>query len=330
MAEALSQEPRSSVIIPGFVCPSIAAMALSAGKRIVQVDVDPETLHPILEQIDAALNIVADRDSILLVDHCFGYPFTGLSAIRAKHPDLLIIEDCVRGLGSTIGGQGPGAASDWVLISFYKTIAGSSHGALLLTRSPYVRSVGTLAPFSIRELTANVRPLRFLYEIIKRRRGGDYPAPSRRIGELRWTPVFGSPNDVCLWRFVAEIRHLAERNAQRREALLRLQALVSGVKAITPVRFATGCEPAGHFFSFLVPGAGRRDELLREMHRRGLFLLRTWDVLPSFFVSLEGAAPFGCGGSEYAADHIVHVPMAHYLNPRKQKALADGIRQVLC
>src|SRR5207237_950029 len=114
-----------------------------------------------------------DSESVLLVDHAFGYPFAAIAAVRRRHPQLLLIEDCARALGSEIDGRAVGNTADWTLLSLYKAVDGNDHGALLLTPSPY--RIGT------RLLYGGVLP--HLHRGRRRcpKQAPDQPAPPRTL-----------------------------------------------------------------------------------------------------------------------------------------------------
>ena len=70
-----------------------------------------------------------------------------------------------------------------------------------------------------------------------------------------------------------------------------------------------------------------RNELLTDLHRRGLFLLRTWDVVPAFFERFSGAFPFGSSASVFLADHIGHIPVGRFIKAGPRQRLAKGVRE---
>jgi dTDP-4-amino-4,6-dideoxygalactose transaminase len=168
--DGLQQEGRKRLILPAFICSNLPAMALAAGMEVVLVDVNPETLLMRREAVEQCLAEGADAETALLVDHCFGYPFLGISELRRNHPRLLVIEDCARALGGEINGKPVGHAGDWVLLSLYKTTPGNNHGAVLLTRSAYSVRSGPPPKVTWRQWASTSRLLRVVYEFARRRR----------------------------------------------------------------------------------------------------------------------------------------------------------------
>ena len=93
--EVLNHSGRSKLIIPAFICCELSFMAVKAGKQLVHIDVDANTLHMNHDQLKSALCESEDSDTSVLIDHSFGYPCSWIESLCREHSDLLIIEDCV-------------------------------------------------------------------------------------------------------------------------------------------------------------------------------------------------------------------------------------------
>ncbi len=267
--EALKTEGRTSVIMPAFICPGLSEMAARAGKQVIHIDSDPQTLHPDLAQLETQLACQDASETIVLIDHTFGYPFPGLAGLRRKFPQLLIIEDCARGLGTRINGHFPGRHADWILLSMYKTILGSTKGAVLLTRTPVPLTDGRSTRATLRERAATIRPVRFIHDLWKRRH-----------------PDFGA----------------------------RPSGLISS---------------ANHFVSFTVRPDKMRDRILTALHGKGFFLYRTWNVVPAHYRRFSGTFPSEHRGSEYLADHIVHVSVNLFVDCKQHRQLIPALSDVV-
>ena len=325
--DAFRLESRQTVVLPSFICCDLSAMAKAADKRVVHLDVDCRTLHIDLGQLEHFLTSEDPLDTILLIDHTFGNPFPLLAALRHKHPGLLIVEDSVRALGARIAGETVGRHCDWLLLSMYKTIPGSQNGALLLTRRPLMLNSGPAATTTLRERMATIAACRWPYEFFKRRAPDYPPQPLGRV-KPHWSPLYGIPGALCLQRFLADVANL-ERNLPARIAILNdLSERLSAFPAIRIVRTANGCSPGAYFLSFVVCGTSR-DGLLAYLHRKGLFLLRTWDMVPAFYRSFSGTFPFGSAGSEFLARNIVHIPLDPFRSNIKRDRLVRAIKEYL-
>src|SRR5258706_14065024 len=123
--EALKTQTRTSVVMPAFICPSLSEMAARAGKQVVHIDADPLTLHPDMARLVKHLARQNASETVLLIDHSFGYSLPGLASLRQMFPRLLIIEDFARALRAKIRGQFPRRHAGWRLLLLDKTILAS-------------------------------------------------------------------------------------------------------------------------------------------------------------------------------------------------------------
>lgn len=325
--DAFRLEPRQTVVLPAFICSDLPAAAKAAGKRVVHLDVDCRTMHINPDQLEYCLTAEDPLDTILLVDHTFGYPCSLLAAVRRKYPRLLIVEDSVRALGLRIAGEPVGKHSDWILLSMYKTVPGSQNGAILLTRKPMRLNSGPAAAATLRERTATIAACRWPYELFKRCTP-DYPPPRLDRDKPNWSPMYGMPGNLCLQRFLAFATNL-ERNLPARVAILNdLSERLSAFPGVRTFKIAKDCSPGAYFISFIVCGA-LRDGLLAHLHRKGLFLLRTWDMVPAFYRSFSGTFPFGSTGSEFLAKNIAHIPLDQFQSKIKRHHLVCAIKEYL-
>jgi dTDP-4-amino-4,6-dideoxygalactose transaminase len=321
--EAFCREKRKTVVLPGFTCQQLAAAAVKAGKRVVHVDVDRYTMHPNYHHLIRCLSTVKTDDTILLIDHTFGNPYPSVVDLRRKYPQLLIIEDAVRGLGVRFPDRPMGGGVDWVLLSMYKTIRGNGNGAILLTRSDRIAASSPQAVPTLRERMATVKPLRWFYDAVKRYYPEVRPR-SRPVPKLQWTPVYGVPSDLCLRRYLAELCVLEQQERIRVEIAQEVAAACSRCENLTLIQPAARHSASGHFVSFVVKTASR-DEGLTKLHRHGLFVLRTWDLIPVAFPELSGTYIYGSEESEFLAEHIVHVPIVEFCSVRKIRRLSHVV-----
>jgi hypothetical protein len=284
-------------------------------------------MHINPDQLERCLASEDPLDTILLIDHTFGNPFPLLAALRQRHPDLLIIEDAVRALGTRIAGEPVGRHSDWLLLSLYKTVPGSQNGAVLLTRNPMTLNTGPAAATTLRERFATIGACRAPYEFFKRR-SHHYPPPRLDRDKPHWSPVYGVPSDLCVRRFLVEATNI-ERSLPWRIAIESdLRERLSVFRSLRTFQSGDDCSPGAYFLSFIVCGASRNG-LLAHLHRKGLFLLRTWDMVPAFYGSFVGTFPFGSAGSEFLARNIVHVPVDQFRSPVKRDHLIRAIKEYL-
>jgi dTDP-4-amino-4,6-dideoxygalactose transaminase len=114
---------------------------------------------------------------------------------------------------------------------------------------------------------------------------------------------------------------------QRNKAASAIQAGLADVDGLTFIRPADGARTGGHFLSLVLREPTSRDALLAALHRQGIFLLRTWDMVPAFFQCFSQSFPTGAADSIHLAGHVAHVPVGRFLTPRKRSRLTRAVRE---
>ncbi|MBJ7521134.1 MAG: lipopolysaccharide biosynthesis protein RfbH [Solirubrobacteraceae bacterium] len=109
--------PGDEVITPAVGFATTVTPIYQAGLRPVYVDVEPDTLNPTTDAVEAA---IGPRTRAIVAAHCLGNPFDApaWAALAAEH-DLVLIEDCCDAFGSTIAGAPVGTFGAASTYSFY-------------------------------------------------------------------------------------------------------------------------------------------------------------------------------------------------------------------
>lgn len=132
------------VALPAFGCYDLITALQGAGRRAVLYDVDPTTLAPDPDSVDAAL---AHNVGALVVASTFGYapPMEALVE-RARARGVALIEDIAQGGGARWRGRLLGAFGDATVLSFGrgKGLGGAGGGALVLHASAAHAALPTL------------------------------------------------------------------------------------------------------------------------------------------------------------------------------------------
>jgi dTDP-4-amino-4,6-dideoxygalactose transaminase len=326
--DALCQEGRRTIVLPAFICPTVSAMALKTGMRLVHVDVDRTTLHPDPGMLSQCMNGLDPSKTVLLLDHAFGYPVPAMGQWRQRYPGLLIVEDCVRALGAQTHGESVGHEGDWVLFSLYKNTLGNDHGAVLMTRTPYAIRGGPAPPATCWQWASGIGPLRLVYDALKRFRP-EFMEERREMEAPSWSPAIGVPSRLCQLRFEKQLATLEDDQSKRCLAADAIQEALREVDSLQFVRRKPGCRAAAFFLSFTVAKGVRRDAILETLHRQGVFLIRAWSVVPAFYRCFATTFPHGATESVFLADHVCHIPLWRYLTTRRQRRLVRQLRKAL-
>jgi dTDP-4-amino-4,6-dideoxygalactose transaminase len=327
LSEAFQQQPRSTVVMPAFICPNISTAAVTAGKRVIHVDAARHTQLPDPAQLDTCLASLDESDTVLLIDHSFGYPFANLPALRRRFPKLLIVEDYARALGVKLGGTSPGASADLILFSMYKTTSGSSNGAVLLSTIPLRIEEGPKLAPTVRERVATIPPLKYAYHLMQRFRGSDIRPRSGDADFPQWKPEHGLPNELCCARFFAELTKTETRGPERRAIAEELTANLTK-SGIDCIQATEGHQSAGNFVSVRLGKPNTRDLVLSKLCKKGLFVGRTWDIIPMHFRAFDNTFPYGYANSKYLAEEMIHIRLALFSNAAQRRRLVEELREV--
>lgn len=312
--DALRLENRSSFILPAFICPSISAMALTAGKRVTHIDSTRESLHIDTARVEEFVATQPEPDTAVLIDHSFGYRCGGLERLRQRFPKLLIIEDCARSLGLDAG-----AHSDWILLSMYKTIRGSHNGGVLLSRAPLALAPGKRLPPVLRERVARIPVFRAGYDFVQRFRRIPQPPAPRLIPP--WAPHYGVPGELCVSSFTAEIAQWESLRRARAEVAAEIK---NAIRRCECVQVFEAAESAAHFVTLRI--WRDRHPVLARLWRRGIFLSRTWERLPADYLAFHETFP---DGHQYATEWsrvVAHIPVSHFRHASRRAKLVDATR----
>lgn len=259
------------VALPAFTCYDVAAAAVGAGARIAFYDVDPHTLGPDLDSLDAVLRAGA---GVVVVAHLFGVPVDWDSIERlAAARGALVIEDAAQGHGGRWNGRHLGSLGRISVLSFGrgKGWTGGGGGALLLRSGAGDLDLGAL--IRTRRALPSSAWLRALAQAALARPtlyGIPASIPWLGLGE---THYHAPAEPEAMGRFTAALvihsRAAAQREAEaRRRNGGALAAAVEQLRSVTPVRIPdAGASPGFLRFPVRVRGGfsqlAARDRLAR-------------------------------------------------------------------
>ena len=107
---------RNEVLIPGYICYSVAAAVAKAGLKIKVYDLDPVTLAP---DYNSLKQVLTDNTLAVIVQHLFGIPVL-LDPIKKIINGIgaYIVEDAAQSLGGEINNRLLGTIGDFGIFSF--------------------------------------------------------------------------------------------------------------------------------------------------------------------------------------------------------------------
>ena len=317
------------VALPAFTCFNVATAAVGAGARIALYDVDPWTLSPDLDSLEAVL---ARGARVVVVTPLYGFPVDWSPVeSRAAHWGAVVVEDAAQGQGARWCGRPLGALGSLSVLSFGrgKGWTGGGGGALLLRRNARRETLVTLRPGKVSADLGTVasavgqwllgRPS--LYAI---------PAalPFLALGETR----YHDPEPLREMSRAAAAVALRTRSEAVLEALARQAngaALIAQLPAtVAAVRVLPNADPSFIRLPVRIPGglAGLPDP---EWAMR-LGIGRTY---PSTLAELEPVRARMAGttgrwpGADALVKDLVTLPTHSQLTPRDRSALLAALRR---
>lgn len=104
------------IALPAYGCYDLATAAVGADVPVVLYDLDPTTLGPDLDSLNASLDAGA---AAIVVAYVYGVPveIVAIRALAEAHGAVLI-EDAAQATGAQFGDQRLGAFGDWTVLSF--------------------------------------------------------------------------------------------------------------------------------------------------------------------------------------------------------------------
>lgn len=109
LIRSMNLQSDDEVIVAGYTCVVLTNAVKFAGCKVSYVDIDRSTLNV---NTDKLLGSITEKTKVVIVPHNFGIPFTGIEMIKAKHPEIIIIEDAAHTFGSELNGKKVGTVGD--------------------------------------------------------------------------------------------------------------------------------------------------------------------------------------------------------------------------
>jgi dTDP-4-amino-4,6-dideoxygalactose transaminase len=315
------------VALPAFACFDVVTAAVGAHARIIFYDVDPDTLGPDWDSLDAALTAGA---RIIVAAPLYGVPIYWSRLERlARTRDAIIIEDAAQSAGAMWQDRRLGSLGPLSVLSFGrgKGWTGCGGGALL-SRGEFAVDVAPSAGVRAEVSTAASAFAQWLLA-----HPGVYGIPARlpflHLGETRYrTPT----PETCMARTSARLalatRMAAEAEAEARKSIAAElhQHLVTnaGLRLVTPV---DGAQPGFLRYPVRVSPATRN---YLEAHARTLGVMPGYPQPLNTLPAVAGSAQVATAvtGAQALAAELVTLP-THCRVPHTPAELADRFMRLV-
>jgi dTDP-4-amino-4,6-dideoxygalactose transaminase len=250
----LDLEPGDTVIVPSFTFVSSALAFVRAGARILFCDIEPETLGPDPRHLAELLD---DSVRAVVVVHYAGVAcdMDGIRDALADRPDVAIVEDNAHGLFGRWRGRPLGSLGRFASLSFHETkniICGE--GGALVVNDP-----------------DDVARALVLYD-----KGTDRQAFFQGlVDKYSWRDTgssFGLSDTLAAY-LLGQLEQRESIQRKRQAVYERYQRLLEPHAAELDLRLPVvpeHCDPAYHLFHVLLPDAGRRVRVMKDLREQGI------------------------------------------------------------
>jgi len=317
---------RSRVVVPGYTCFSVPGAVVHAGLRPVPCDIDAATF----DFDHASLARTIDEDTLCVIaHHLFGVPSdVARTAALCRARGVLVIEDAAQAFGLAVQGIPAGTIGDVGIFSFGrgKAITAGGGGAV-------ATSSDALAELIRRQFDSAARPspADVLTQLLRLMAMGVFIRPA-----FYWMPAslpFLRLGDTIFPKTVA-VRRMSGFQAGVLRSWRRRLRESACVRTRTAAAFgrqlgiARGPAPCLRLPIFASTPAEKR-ALLARSHRLGLGLSGGYpssiDRVPELRAWVDMA---NCPTARRVADHLLTVPVHHWLGARDRRAICECLRAV--
>ncbi|WP_176797864.1 DegT/DnrJ/EryC1/StrS family aminotransferase [Actinopolyspora mzabensis] len=309
--ELAGVDQSSDVVLPtvSFVG---AGNAISArGATPVFCDVDPRTLNPSVDDVEAVLT---SRTKAVVILHYGGYPGdVARIAELCRKRGVLLIEDAAIAVASTVEGQSCGTFGDLAVWSFdHGKIVVTVDGGMLYAREP--------------ELAERARTLSYLG--LEQSSGYD----QARNTDNRWWDFDVSAfsrrsvtNDVLAAVGTVQMSRLPDFIRRREEIAARYENGLAGIEGLQlPPPLPAGHETS-HYMYWVQFDHGIRDIVARDLYNQGIYT--TFRYPPLHKVPAYGSQA-ELPGADYAAERTLLLPMHHSLTDEDVDRTINEVREI--
>jgi len=337
---------KKKVIIPAYICPSVAMAVLRAGLDLEVCDINGSDFNLDAEKLE---EICGEKDDILAVvaAHLGGIPFDFdkvQSIVKGK--GIFIIEDCAQALGAGFRGRKVGTLGDF---SFFSLAKGKGltiyEGGVIVANSKEYASIidDTISRLVKKGFFAEIlrmlglfgyaifyRPRLFWFvyrlpELFWHASGQHLKAiseyfsvdfPVHRVSKIR-----GRMGHMNFCRLDAEITRQRETAA---EYIKRLEG-IKGIKVIMENRDSIATYP---FVTLLFEDAEKRNRILGVLKKSGAGVSELYTSPVTDYEYLKGkVAPGVSTGARHLAERQIILSTSIFLKPRDMDTVVELIRK---
>lgn len=341
LLEALGLE-KTQIICPAYTCVVVPHAIVTAGAEPVFIDSGPDGNM----DLDAAEDAIGPKTKALIATSIFGHPvdLDRLAALKSRHPDVVVIQDCAHSFACEWRGQPVQAAGSAAIFGCnISKVATSIFGGMVTSDDAD------------------------LVERIRRRRAGRIVPPSQKRAALRGLYLFAAAiafSPATYW-LVDLLRKMGMLSALEdyydpdtiempRDYLIGMTGVEARVGVVQSARLARMIEdrrrgasfyrdalhdvpalrflpsPEGSSFSHLAALVADPDDLKEKARAVGVELGRIIDyVCPAMPCYRRSSTETGWPMATYLASHVINLPIYGRYDESTYARVVQRLRPVL-
>lgn len=310
--EAAGVGPGDEVVLPSISFVGAGNAVAARGARPVFCDVDPRTLAPGVEQVQAALT---PATKAVIVLHYGGYPGAVADLARlCRDRGVLLVEDAACAIASSVHGQACGTFGDIGMWSFDgMKILSAGDGAMVTARDPrLVERLGRLAYLGMAQQSG------FAQAGAGTSRWWEFEVESYARRSIM--------NDVASAIGLVQLSRLDEFIARRAEVCAYYERELAALPGLsTPPPLPDG-HRTSHYMYWIQLEPEARDRVALELYHQGIYT--TFRYAPLHRVSAYGWTG-SLPGAERAAARTLLLPVHQALTDDEVERVVAALRMAV-
>ena len=292
-AHLMDLDPEDEIIMPSYTFVSTANAFVLRGAVPVFVDIREDTLNIDENLIERA---ITPKTKAIVVVHYAGVGCEMDSILNiAQRYNLFVVEDAAQGIMASYKGRPLGSMGDFGCLSFHETknLHCGEGGALLINNEKYLERA----------------------EIILEKGTNRSKFFKGQVDKYRWVGIGSSylPGELTAAFLSAQLDEANFITKSRLDVWKKYHEIFQDLEDCGKVRrpiIPNECQHNGHIYHLLLDSKYKRDEILKELRKCGIYAVFHYQPLHSSPAgSRFGKIPYNLPITEDISERIIRLPM---------------------
>jgi len=294
LLKSIGIEKEDEVIMPAYICEVVPNAVLKSGGTPVFVDIDPDDYHISIPHLKT---LISQKTRAVIVNHTFGYPedIDGIKDVIGDR-NIYLIEDVAQALGAKYKGRRAGSLGDAAFLSLTKNTFNIGGGAITTNDASIASNaknflagaktnslfthlfIGLMSYLETRRVHSSFANFYF-------NMSGRFANKSGALTRSYYSSL-KIPDSLAISEreaslAIPRLRKLDSLNEKRRHNRGILDNLLKDAKNLDILRPSSETsESACSWYVIRLRDPGSRNEVIKMLARKGVFLYSFWDPLP--------------------------------------------------